>query len=116
MASPPSVNGNRAAPAATSGSKVGKALTLTLRRADGDSDLKNPFTVVGWTGTEAMSQLYLYELEFVTDLATPLAFDKVLGKPATIEVLGGGRRHGIVGRLTEEQPTKTHARYRAEIT
>src|SRR5262245_52481995 len=113
MATAPSTNGSRSASSAVPGAKAGPALTLTIQTEDFS---KTPFTVVGWTGTEEISQLFHHEVDFVAGLATPIAFHKVLGKPATLNVSGHGSRRGVIGRLTEEQPSKTHAHYRAEIT
>jgi type VI secretion system secreted protein VgrG len=118
MATTPSTNGSTKASPAASAPKAVAALTLKFDTS-AEFAKTNPFTAVGWTGTEGISKLFRYELDLVADPATPIAFEKVLGQFVTLEIpLPSGQRrvHGIISRLTEEQPDRTHAHYRAEMT
>jgi type VI secretion system secreted protein VgrG len=119
MASPPSANGNRPAPSATSAAKPSPGLRLIIKDFHFEAPPYTPFTVVGWTGTEGISQLFHHELELVADPATAIDFHRVLGQLAILEIALGERKrriHGIIGRLTQERTDRAHAHFRAEIT
>src|SRR5437773_186230 len=65
------------------------------------------FRVVELTGTEAISQLYHYELQLIAGRAQPIAFDQLLGERVTIQMTlpGNSKRQisGIISALTQER-------------
>jgi len=60
------------------------------------------FEVLGFTGSEGLSELYAFEVELVTRSST-IAFDELVGKSAHLTILGQDRtaRHvqGVIARL-----------------
>ncbi|HKB04346.1 MAG TPA: type VI secretion system tip protein TssI/VgrG [Gemmataceae bacterium] len=83
--------------------------------------------LVGFTGTEAISELFRFQLDLLRPQAKgTVAFDKVLGQPMTIELdlPAGNKRHfhGLVNRFSQgrvvrlsQNPDETFIQYRAEI-
>lgn len=69
---------------------------LTIRTAISDDSL----IVLGFEGREALSELYRFEVELMTERRTTFAFQDLLGQPATVTLRNenGGKRHfsGIV--------------------
>jgi type VI secretion system secreted protein VgrG len=60
--------------------------------------------VVAFDGTEAMSSLFRYEVDVVTDAAHPIAFDAVLGSEVTVNVTHGPTTRqfsGMCARISE---------------
>lgn len=78
-----------------------------------------------FTGTEAISGLFRFELELLADSSTTIAFDRILGQSVTVSLMmpGGSKRYfnGIVSRFTEgrripsAQGGGTFTVYRAEV-
>jgi type VI secretion system secreted protein VgrG len=81
----------------------------------GDDDL----LITRFEGTEAISQLYSFNLELIAPLDQPIDFADVLGQAAivAIDVFGGEPRHfhGIVSRFSQGARDDTFITYRAEI-
>jgi type VI secretion system secreted protein VgrG len=75
--------------------------------------------LTGFTGTEALSRLYTYELELAAPLDKPAKFEDVLGKAAivAIEILGGETRyfHGLVSRFSQGSRDENFIAYRLEL-
>jgi type VI secretion system secreted protein VgrG len=75
------------------------------------------FEVLGFTGTEGMSELYRFEVDLVTR-SRSIAFDGLLGKAACLTILGpdGTTRyvHGIIARfeVVEARPERVICRAR----
>jgi type VI secretion system secreted protein VgrG len=79
-----------------------------------------------FTGREAVSQVFRFQLGLLAPTASSLAFDSLLGQAATvcIETWAGKPRYfnGIISRLTEgtqvraSQGDSTYIRYSAELT
>jgi|SRR5579872_1101162 len=60
--------------------------------------------VVAFDGTEAISSLFRYEVDVVTDAAHPIAFDAVLGSEVTVNVTDGQTTRqfsGMCDRISE---------------
>ena len=71
-----------------------------------------------FTGHEAMSQLFSFELDLLSEVAPAIAFDKIVGKSVTISVThGGGTRYfnGIVSLFAQGANEGTLSHYRAEV-
>src|SRR5262245_32394858 len=81
----------------------------------GDDDL----LITRLAGTEAISQLFSFELELLASLDKPVAFEDTLGKAASVLVAvpgGDGRYfHGIVSRFAQGPRDDTFLTYRAEL-
>lgn len=75
--------------------------------------------LVGFTGHEAISQLFRYELDLLAENETVVAFDRLLGNRVTVnlEVPGGQDRHfsGICSRVSQGGRDETFTRYRMEV-
>src|SRR5262245_30201290 len=76
------------------------------------------------SGFEAVSELFRFELDRVALATQPVAFDKVLGQPATVTMqLASGARYfnGIVSRVAQGAQVPgvvggvTFTRYRLEL-
>ena len=80
---------------------------------------KDTLLLVGLSGTEAISQLFRYQLELVATNETNVPFDQILGKPVTAHIMapGGDKRHvsGICCRFVQGGRDATFTSYRAEI-
>ena len=78
-----------------------------------------------FTGTEAISQLFRFELEVLAESTATIAFDAILGQSVTVSLMmpAGSTRYfnGIVSRFTQgqlissAQGVGTFTRYRAEV-
>src|SRR5262245_45283651 len=81
----------------------------------GDDDL----LITRLAGTEALSQLFAFELELLAPADKPVAFDDVLGRAAAValDVPGGQPRlfHGIVSRLAQGHRDERFLTYRATL-
>lgn len=66
-------------------------------------------------GHEAISELFRFELKVLSELKKPVAFDKVLGQPATVEIVlqDGQKRHvdGIVCGMKQGRRDETFLHY-----
>ena len=72
-------------------------------------------TLVGLTGREALSEPTTLQLDLVAGSSTPIPFDRILGRAATVGVGGGRFFHGIVSRLSEGRRDRTSVSYNAEL-
>jgi type VI secretion system secreted protein VgrG len=75
--------------------------------------------LAGFTGREAISQSFQFQLDLLAENGREIAFDKLLGQPVAIRLaLGGGKNryfHGIVSRFTQGMRDDTFTSYRAEV-
>src|SRR5262245_21318832 len=75
--------------------------------------------LTGFTGHEAISQLFRFELDLLAENRTSVAFDKLLGQPVTIELeLPSGKKrpiNGIVSRFSQGKRDTRFTAYRAEV-
>jgi type VI secretion system secreted protein VgrG len=93
--------------------KADRPLTVTTPLGPDDLLLK------GFTGREAISQLFSFQLDMLADNKTEVSFDKVLGQKLTVHVSmpGGGKRHfnGLCIRFAQGDRDATFTSYSAEI-
>ncbi len=70
-------------------------------------------------GTETVSQLFCFELELLAGVDTAIAFERVVGQKATVEVqLGDGQTRrfgGLIRRLSEGARDEVFVHYRAQL-
>jgi type VI secretion system secreted protein VgrG len=70
-------------------------------------------------GSEAVSSLFRFDLEMISEQRTSLAFDKILGQPVTVKVetTGGGFRYinGIASRFSRGARGKDFTSYSLEL-
>lgn len=73
----------------------------------------------GFSGREAISELYRFQLELAAPLGKDVSFDQVVGKPITVEhePANGPRRyfHGIVRSLKQMHRDSSFTYYQAEV-
>jgi len=77
------------------------------------------------TGSEAISELFHFDLELLAEPATPIEFDKILGQAATVAIQLPDDSHryinGIINRFSQAEEIRgvqgdvTFVRYRASI-
>ena len=67
---------------------------------------KEPLLLEGFTGTEAISQPFQFDLHFVAEMKAAIPFEKLLGQKATIHmVLADGKKsylHGVIHRVGQD--------------
>lgn len=70
-------------------------------------------------GHEAISELFRFDLKVLSELKKPVAFDKVLGQPATVEIVlqDGKKRHidGIVCGMKQGRRDETFFHYELQL-
>src|SRR5262245_51880163 len=75
--------------------------------------------LTGFSGREAISQLFRFELNLLASNNTEVRFDKLLGQPISFEVgLAAGKRryfHGIVSKISEGARENDFTQYWAEV-
>ena len=76
--------------------------------------------LLGLRGTEAISELFSFELELIAPEDAPVDFSAILGQPALVELDlpdGGGTRHfhGIISRFSQGRADSRFIHYRAEM-
>jgi type VI secretion system secreted protein VgrG len=75
--------------------------------------------LTGFSGREAISELYAFQLELLAENKTDIAFDKLLGQPIAVSlVLPKGKQRyftGICSRLSQGKRDATYTRYRMEM-
>jgi type VI secretion system secreted protein VgrG len=75
--------------------------------------------LIGFTGHEAVSQLFSYQLELLAENGKEVAFDKLLGQPVSVSLaLPGGKTRafsGICNRFSQGVRDKTFTAYRLEM-
>jgi type VI secretion system secreted protein VgrG len=77
---------------------------------------KDALLLVGFSGTEAISQLFSFRLDFLATNQTAVPFEKLLGQKVTVE-FAVPKRHfnGIVNRISEGERDETFTSYQLEI-
>jgi len=79
---------------------------------------RDAFTVVTFAGEEAISRLYRFQLELVTE-ARAIPFEQIVGQPVTVTLdlpsETGRPFNGIVSRLTQGARSATTTQYHAEV-
>jgi type VI secretion system secreted protein VgrG len=80
---------------------------------------KDALLLVGFTGQEAISQLFSFQLDLLAENKTPIAFDKLLGQKVTVNLtLPSGKKRafsGICNRVSEGARDHTFTAYRMEV-
>ena len=77
---------------------------------------KDALLLVGFGGTEAISQLFQFQLSLLAENKTEVAFDKLLGQKVTGEFVAPQRFfNGIVSRISQGDRDQTFTGYRIEI-
>jgi type VI secretion system secreted protein VgrG len=75
--------------------------------------------LVGFSGQEALSQLFTFFLDCMAENKTEVPFDKLLGQPigVRLELPGGKQRFfaGICSRVSQGESTQTFTDYRLEV-
>jgi type VI secretion system secreted protein VgrG len=79
---------------------------------------RDVFTLVGFSGREAISQLFRFQLDLVGP-NEPVPFEEIVGQPVTVTIQlpsGTGRHfHGIVSRFSQGRRDATTTLYDAEV-
>lgn len=77
------------------------------------------FLLTGFTGQESISELFQFQLELLAENSQEIAFEKLLGQPATVRLtLAGGQNRyvgGLISRLSQGARDQDFTRYRMEI-
>ena len=80
---------------------------------------KNDLLLSGFSGHEAISQPFLFQLECVAENATKIPFDGLLGKKVTAEISlpGGSKRwlNGVCNRVAQGARDATFTRYLLDL-
>jgi type VI secretion system secreted protein VgrG len=80
---------------------------------------KDALLLVGFTGQEALSQLFHFQLEVLAENKTDVAFDKLLGQKITVDLaLPGGKRryfNGVCSRVSQGTRDFEFTAYQLEI-
>jgi type VI secretion system secreted protein VgrG len=80
---------------------------------------KDKLLLVGVSATEAISELFRIQLEAIATNETQVAFDQLLGKKITVQILapGGNRRYlnGICNRVVQGGRDPVFTAYRLEV-
>lgn len=80
---------------------------------------KDTLLLAGFTGQEALSQLFSFQLDLMAENKTEIAFDKLLGQKVTIHLAlpADKQRHfsGICNRISQGLRDETFTRYQCEI-
>jgi type VI secretion system secreted protein VgrG len=75
--------------------------------------------LVEFTGSEAVSDLFTFQLGLIAENAKKIAFEKLIGQNITVQLgLPGGKEryfNGIINRFTQEGRDQFFTRYRAEL-
>src|SRR6516162_9597948 len=75
--------------------------------------------LTGFSGQEAISQLFTYQLDLIAENKTEVAFDKLLGQGVTVSLAlpKGKARYftGICSRFSEGRRDSTFTHYRMEM-
>jgi len=76
-------------------------------------------SLVGFTGEEAVSHLFRYQLEVIAKNETSVSFDKLLGQPINVRMVlePQGKRfiHGICSRVSQAERDEKFTMYRIEV-
>jgi type VI secretion system secreted protein VgrG len=80
---------------------------------------KDALLLIGFGGQEAISQLFEFRLDLLAPKENPIAFDRILGQPATVKLAlaGGSTRffNGIVKRFSQGQRDDDFTHFEAEV-
>jgi len=80
---------------------------------------QNALLLEGFSGQEALSSLFQFQLDLLAENTQNIAFDKLLGQKASIEMLlpAGEQRYfnGIVASFTQGGQNQRFTRYKAEL-
>jgi type VI secretion system secreted protein VgrG len=80
---------------------------------------KDALLLVGFSGHEAISQLFQFHLDLLAENRTEVPFDKLLGQSVTISLgLGHGKKRvfqGICRRVTQGHRDSVFTEYRMEV-
>ncbi len=80
---------------------------------------RSALIVTGFSGQDAISRLFSYQLDLVGLSSRAVPFDKLVGAPVTLSsaIPGGGTRYvnGFVSRFSAGKRGNTFTRYRAEV-
>jgi type VI secretion system secreted protein VgrG len=75
--------------------------------------------LVGFTGHEALSQLFSFQLDLVAESRKEVAFDKLLGQKVTVQLALAGDKtrpfSGICKRISQGERDDTFTKYRMEL-
>jgi type VI secretion system secreted protein VgrG len=79
----------------------------------------NKLFLTAFTGTEALSQLFTFQLDLLVENWQDFAFEDLLGQPVTVQLALPGRPpryfSGLVNRLSQAQRGTHYTAYRAEV-
>jgi type VI secretion system secreted protein VgrG len=79
----------------------------------------NVLLLTGFTGREAISQLFEFRLTLLAENHRTIAFDKLLGQPVTVRLALSANSnryfHGIVSRFSQGQRDADFTRYTAHV-
>lgn len=80
----------------------------------------NTLLLTGLRGHEALSQLFSFQLDLLAERSTEVSFDRLLGRPATVELVqGNGQKryfHGIIKSFRQRLQDDVFTHYQAELT
>src|SRR5437867_2245303 len=81
---------------------------------------KDALLLIGFSGTEGISQLFHFQLDLIAENATKVAFDKLLGQRTTIQLLYPGKEQaryfsGVCCRFSQGGWDDIFTHYRMEI-
>ena len=80
---------------------------------------KDFLLLIGLHGREAISELFTFQLDLLAELTTKIAFDKLVGQKATVQLLlpDGKKRYfdGILRRVSQGPRDEDFVRYHAEL-
>lgn len=75
--------------------------------------------LVGFSGQEAISQLFHFQLDVLAENGTDVAFDKLLGQKISIEIVlrSGTKRYlnGVCNRVSQGERDNTFTAYHLEV-
>jgi type VI secretion system secreted protein VgrG len=88
---------------------------MTITTPLGPDDL----LLIGYSGHEEISQLFVYDLDLLAEAATDIPFDKLLGQPVTVTqtLVSGKKRYftGICKSISQGPRDATFIAYRMEM-
>src|SRR5262245_11659794 len=72
-------------------------------------------TLAGFSGREAVSQLFSFELDLVGPSSDTVPFEQLVGQPVTVGLGNGRFFNGLVSRFSAGARTTHDASYRSEL-
>ena len=80
---------------------------------------KDALLLTGFRGSEAISELFHFQLDLLADVQTDIRFDRLLGQSVTVELtlLNGEKRYfnGLINRLSEGARDDAFSHFRADL-